>query len=121
MVRAQSHEEASGALARPIRNLNRFIQQLGLFTLLLALLGAWAILAAFLDGRRRDAAILRCLGAPPNAPVLIYSGLTLILLGAALALGFTAGSAAAAFDPQDPRRHHPRSGEERPGSMAPVD
>jgi len=99
-VRAQSHEEASGALARPIRNLNRFIQQLGLFTLLLALLGAWAILAAFLDGRRRDAAILRCLGAPPNAPVLIYGSLTLILLGAALALGFALGSAAAYFIPR---------------------
>ena len=99
-VRAQSHEEASSALARPIRNLNRFIQQLGLFTLLLALLGAWAILAAFLDGRRRDAAILRCLGAPPNTPVLIFGGLTLILLSAALALGFAVGSAASAFIPR---------------------
>ena len=99
-VRAQSHEEASGALARPIRNLNRFIQQLGLFTLLLALLGAWAILAAFLDGRRRDAAILRCLGAPPNAPVLIFGGLTLILLMAALVLGFALGTAASAFIPR---------------------
>ncbi len=99
-VRAQSHEEASGALARPIRNLNRFIQQLGLFTLLLALLGAWAILAAFLDGRRRDAAILRCLGAPPNAPVLIFGCLTVLLLCTALALGFATGSAASAFIPR---------------------
>jgi putative ABC transport system permease protein len=99
-VRAQSHEEASGALARPIRNLNRFIQQLGLFTLLLALLGAWAILAAFLDGRRRDAAILRCLGAPPNAPILIFGCLTLILLGGALVLGFSLGMAASAFIPR---------------------
>lgn len=99
-VRSQSHEEASGALARPIRNLNHFIQQLGLFTLLLSLLGAWAILAAFLDGRRRDAAILRCLGAPPSAPVLIFGSLTLILLGTALVLGFAVGSAASAFIPR---------------------
>ncbi len=99
-VRAQSHEEASGALARPIRNLNRCIQQLGLFTLLLALLGAWAILAAVLDGRRRDAAILRCLGAPPTAPVLIFGGLTLILLLTALVLGFAFGTAASSFTPR---------------------
>ncbi len=99
-VRAQSHEEASGALARPIRNLNHFIQQLGLFTLLLALLGAWAILVAFLDGQRHNAAILRCLGAPPNAPVLIFGSLTFILLGAAMILGFAAGSAASAFIPR---------------------
>ena len=99
-VRAQSHEEASGALARPIRNLNRFIQQLGLFTLLLALLGAWAILAAFLDGRRRDAAILRCLGAAPGSPVFIFGAVTLILVGTALVLGFSLGSAVASFIPK---------------------
>ncbi len=99
-IRVQSHEEASGALARPIRNLNRFIQQLGLFTLLLALLGAWAILAAFLDGRRRDAAILRCLGASPHSPILIFGALTLILVGTALVLGFGLGSAAAIFIPK---------------------
>ena len=68
--------------------------------MLLALLGAWAILAAFLDGRRRDAAILRCLGAPPNAPVLIFGCLTVLLLCTALVLGFATGSAASAFIPR---------------------
>ncbi len=90
-LRLQGHEEAATALARPIRNLNRFVQQLGLATLLLAMLGAWAILTAFLDARARDAAILRCLGADPLAPARIYGVLTMLLLGVALALGLAAG------------------------------
>ena len=99
-VRLQSHEEAATALARPIRNLNRFVQQLGLATLLLAMLGAWAILTAFLEGRSRDAAILRCLGAPPLAPARIYGLLTMLLLLLALALGLAAGLGVAATIPR---------------------
>ncbi len=98
-LRLQGHEEAATALARPIRNLNRFVQQLGLMTLLLALLGAWAILTAFLEARSRDAAILRCLGAEPLAPARIYGLLTLLLLGLALALGLAAGYAISALIP----------------------
>ncbi|MDR3682279.1 MAG: hypothetical protein P4L11_01015 [Geothrix sp.] len=99
-LRLQGHEEAATALARPIRNLNRFVQQLGLATLLLALLGAWAILTAFLDARSRDAAILRCLGADPLAPARIYGLLTLLLLGLALALGLAAGLGVSALLPR---------------------
>lgn len=99
-LRLRSHEEAATALSRPIRNLNRFVQQLGLATLLLAMLGAWAILTAFLDVRSRDAAILRCLGAAPMAPARIYGLLTLMLLGAAVALGLAAGLGAAAAIPR---------------------
>ena len=99
-LRLQSHEEAATALARPIRNLNRFVQQLGLATLLLALLGAWAILTAFLEARSRDAAILRCLGAAPMVPIQIYGLLSVLLLGVALALGLTAGLAASAVIPR---------------------
>lgn len=99
-LRLRSHEEAATALSRPIRNLNRFVQQLGLATLLLAMLGAWAILTAFLDARSRDAAILRCLGAAPMAPARIYGLLTLMLLGAAVALGLAAGLGAAAAIPR---------------------
>ncbi len=99
-LRLQGHEEAATALARPIRNLNRFVQQLGLATLLLAMLGAWAILTAFLEARSRDAAILRCLGAEPMAPARIYGLLTMLLLGAALALGLAAGLAASALIPR---------------------
>ncbi len=99
-LRLRSHEEAATALARPIRNLNRFVQQLGLATLLLAMLGAWAILTAFLDARSRDAAILRCLGADPMAPAQIYGLLTMLLLGAALMLGLAAGLAISAVIPR---------------------
>jgi putative ABC transport system permease protein len=94
-VRVQTHEEAASDLARPLRNLNRFIQQLGLATLLLAMLGAWAILTAFLESRTRDAAILRCLGAAPQTPTFIYSAVTLTLLATSLALGLGAGLAVA--------------------------
>ena len=99
-LRLQSHEEAATALARPIRNLNRFVQQLGLATLLLAMLGAWAILTAFLDARSRDAAILRCLGAAPMEPARIYGLLTMLLLAVALALGLAAGLGVAALIPR---------------------
>ena len=99
-LRLQGHEEAATALARPIRNLNRFVQQLGLATLLLAMLGAWAILTAFLDARARDAAILRCLGAAPMEPARIYGLLTILLLGVALAIGSLAGLGIAATLPR---------------------
>jgi putative ABC transport system permease protein len=99
-LRLQGHEEAATALARPIRNLNRFVQQLGLATLLLAMLGAWAILTAFLEARSRDAAILRCLGAAPLEPARIYGLLTLLLLGGALVLGMAAGLGLAALIPR---------------------
>ncbi|HJW72810.1 MAG TPA: FtsX-like permease family protein [Geothrix sp.] len=99
-LRLRSHEEAATALARPIRNLNRFVQQLGLATLLLAMLGAWAILTAFLEARSRDAAILRCLGAAPLEPARIYGLLTVLLLIVALALGLAAGLGVAALIPR---------------------
>ncbi len=98
-LRVQSHEEAAAQLAEPLRNLNRFIRQLGLLTLLLALLGAWAILAAFLEGRRRDAAILRCLGAPPELATRTFSLLTGALLLAGGGLGLALGLLAARWMP----------------------
>ncbi len=99
-LRLQGHEEAATALARPIRNLNRFVQQLGLATLLLAMLGAWAILTAFLEVRSRDAAVLRCLGAAPTEPARIYGLLTMLLLVVALAMGLAAGLGVAALIPR---------------------
>ncbi len=99
-VRVQTHEDAAAALAQPLRNLNRFVQQLGVMTLLLSTLGAWAILSAYLGARARDAAILRCLGVGPGGPFRIYGLLVLMLLGLALLLGFGAGLAAAAAVPR---------------------
>jgi len=94
-LRVQTHEEAGSALAQPIRNFNRFVTQLGLFTLLLSSLGAWAILATYLKGRERDAAILRCLGAPPGAAAAIFAIIAAILASAAMVLGWGAGALAA--------------------------
>ena len=94
-LRLQTHEEAGPALSQPIRNTNRFISQLGLFTLLLSSLGAWAILATYLKGREKDAAILRCLGAPPGAPAAAYGLLTALMVAGAMALGCGAGILAA--------------------------
>ena len=94
-LRLRTHEEAATALAQPIRNTNRFISQLGLFTLLLSSLGAWAILAAYLRGREREAAILRCLGADPGAPAAISALVAAAVVVLALGLGFAAGAAAA--------------------------
>ncbi|HJW08720.1 MAG TPA: FtsX-like permease family protein [Holophagaceae bacterium] len=99
-LRVLGHDQAAGMLSQPIRNLNRFIQQLGLATLLLALLGGWAILASFLEGRRKDAAILRCLGAAPDSPFRIFGLLALGLLLAALVGGLLAGAGFAAWLPQ---------------------
>lgn len=94
-LRLRTHEEAATALAQPIRNTNRFISQLGLFTLLLSCLGAWAILASYLQGREREAAILRCLGADPGAPAAISALIAAGVVAVALLLGLAAGAAAA--------------------------
>jgi putative ABC transport system permease protein len=98
-LRVQGHTEAANALARPVRNLSRFVQLLGLFALILASMGAWAILASFLEGRTREVAILRCLGAAPSAPVAAYGLLAFGLLLAAVLAGWLAGSALAAVLP----------------------
>jgi putative ABC transport system permease protein len=98
-LRVRTHEEAASALARPIRNLNRFIQQLGLFTLFLASLGAWAILRAYLEGRTKEAAVLRCLGAPPGAPAAIFGLTTALVIVASLFLGLAAGLGSAQLLP----------------------
>lgn len=99
-LRLQTHEEAATALARPIRNLNRFVQQLGLFTLLLSSLGAWAILTAYLEGRTGEAAILRCLGVPPGFPAQLYGLITALIFLTALLVGLAAGTAAANLLPR---------------------
>jgi putative ABC transport system permease protein len=98
-LRVRTHEEAGAGLAQPIRNTNRFISQLGLFTLLLSCLGAWAILATYLQGREREAAILRCLGAAPGAPAAVSALVLLVVLAVALVLGFAAGAGAARILP----------------------
>jgi len=94
-LRLRTHEEAATALAQPLRNTNRFISQLGLFTLLLSSLGAWAILASYLRGREREAAILRCLGADPAAPAAISALIAAGVVAAALAMGLAFGAWAA--------------------------
>ena len=94
-LRIQTHEEAGSALAQPIRTFNQFVSQLGLFTLLLSSLGAWAILASYLKGRERDAAILRCLGAPPGAAAAVFALIAALLAGLAMVLGYGAGALAA--------------------------
>lgn len=99
-VRVQGHEEAASNLARPLRNLNRFIQLLGLGTLLLAAMGGWAILTAFLEGRTREAAILRCLGASPDLPVRAYGLLAGGLLLGSLLLGYLLGGGFALLLPR---------------------
>ena len=97
--RVLGHLEAASNLSRPVQNLTRFVQLLGLFTLILASMGAWAILTSFLENRTREAAILRCLGSPPSTPVMAYGLLAGLLLLAAMAGGLLLGSAAASALP----------------------
>lgn len=97
--RVQGHLEAANNLSRPVQNLTHFVQLLGLFTLILAAMGAWAILTSFLENRTREAAILRCLGSAPSTPVLAYGMLAGLLLLAALLGGLILGTAAASALP----------------------
>ena len=97
--RVQGHVEAANTLSRPVQNLTRFVQLLGLFTLILASMGAWAILTSFLESRTREVAILRCLGSTPAPPVLAYGLLAALLLAAAMAGGLLLGTAAASALP----------------------
>ncbi len=97
--RVQGHVDAANTLSRPVQNLTRFVQLLGLFTLILASMGAWAILTSFLESRTRDVAILRCLGTTPAPPVLAYGLLATLLLLAAMGGGLLLGTAAASLLP----------------------
>ena len=97
--RVQGHQEAAGTLSRPVQNLTRFVRLLGLFTLILASMGAWAILTSFLETRTREAAILRCLGSSPGVPVAAYGLLAGLLLLAAVSAGMFLGAAAASILP----------------------
>jgi len=97
--RVQGHLEAANTLSRPLQNLTRFVQLLGLFTLILAGMGAWAILTSFLESRTRETAILRCLGAAPAVPVAAYGFLAAMLLAIALGAGLTLGTLAASALP----------------------
>jgi putative ABC transport system permease protein len=97
--RVQGHLEAANTLSRPLQNLTRFVQLLGLFTLILAAMGAWAILTSFLESRTRETAILRCLGAAPTTPVAAYGLLAALLLAIALGVGLTLGTLAASALP----------------------
>lgn len=90
-IRVRGHLEAAGNLAAPIRNLTRFGRLLGLLTLFLAAMGAWAILVAYLEGKTREAAILRALGAPPALPVISFGLLSLLLVLVSLGLGYGLG------------------------------
>ena len=98
-LRLQTREQAATALAQPIRNTNRFISQLGLFTLLLSCLGAWTILATYLKGREREAAILRCLGAAPGAPAAVFALIAAAVVLVALGLGLACSAGAARILP----------------------
>jgi putative ABC transport system permease protein len=98
-VRVQGHVEAANALARPVRNLTHFVELLGLFTLILAAMGAWAILTSFLENRTREVAILRCLGSTPAPPVLAYSLLAGLLLFVAMTGGWALGTITASILP----------------------
>ncbi len=90
-IRVRGHLEAAGNLAAPIRNLTRFGQLLGLLTLFLAAMGAWAILVAFLESKTKEAAILRALGAPPGLPVAAFGLLALLLVLTSLGMGYGLG------------------------------
>jgi putative ABC transport system permease protein len=97
--RVQGHVDAASNLSRPVQNLSRFVQLLGLFTLILASMGAWAILTSFLESRTREVAILRCLGTTPGPPVLAYGLLAGLLLLIAMGGGLLLGTAAASALP----------------------
>lgn len=90
-VRIQGHSDANSSITRPIRNLNIFLDQIGLATFFLAIAGSWLAISTYLKSRTLDVAILRCLGTSPFSPTIIFTGVVLIVCAIAYALGIGLG------------------------------
>lgn len=92
-ARIRAHTQASGSVARPIRNINIFLDQIGLATFFIAIAGACLSAISYLRSRYQDIAILRCIGAHPAAPTLIFMGVMLIVCVIAAIVGAAIGYA----------------------------
>lgn len=92
-ARIRAHTQASGSVARPIRNINIFLDQIGLATFFIAVAGACLSAISYLRSRYQDVAILRCIGAHPASPTLIFMGVMLIVCACAALVGAGIGYA----------------------------
>lgn len=87
-LRVMTHSEAASSAARPLRNMNIFLSQLGIAILLLTIAGGWISLLVYLASQNASIAVLRCLGATPRTVSAIYAGVTSICVLLAWAFGF---------------------------------
>ena len=90
-ARVQTHEEGVGRSSRPLTNLNSFLAQIALATLVLSGLGAANGVSEYLRARTVDSALLRSLGASPRLGVFLYGGVTCTVALAGSVLGLVAG------------------------------
>ncbi|MGF7160674.1 putative ABC transport system permease protein [Rhodoligotrophos appendicifer] len=90
--RIKSRQNAAPGVQRFIDRLTLFLSLVGLTALFVGGVGIANAVTNFLDGRRRNIAILKCLGAPGRAIFQIYLIQVLILAALGIMIGVSIGA-----------------------------
>ncbi|WP_137388289.1 ABC transporter permease [Rhodoligotrophos defluvii] len=91
--RIKSRENAAPGVQRFVSRLTLFLSLVGLTALFVGGVGIANAVTNFLDARRRNIAILKCVGAPGQSIFQIYLIQVLALAALAIAIGLTIGAA----------------------------
>ncbi len=91
--RIRDAREAAAGLEEPVRQTSSFLVLVGLSALLVGGIGVATGVRAWLEGRARTIATLRCLGASARLIGLIFGLQILLLCAGGIALGLVAGAA----------------------------
>lgn len=92
-LRVQTHTEAQPNLRRSLGQVEEYLGLVALLSLLLGGIGVSQIVRAWLAGRTRGVAVLRCLGLRAREIAAIYLGNVVLLAAAGALLGALAGTA----------------------------
>jgi len=91
--RIRDARQAASGLEQAVRQTSVFLVLVGLGALLVGGIGVATGVRAWLEGRARTIATLRCLGAPARMIFLIFGTQVAMLCGVGIAIGVVAGAA----------------------------
>jgi len=91
--RVRDYRDAAPRVERMITRLTLFLTLVGLTALLVGGVGVSNAVKAFLDGKLRTIAMLKCVGAPNRTVFQIYLAQLLVLAAGGIAIGLVIGAA----------------------------
>jgi putative ABC transport system permease protein len=91
--RIRDSHEANNGLEQPVRQTSLFLTLVGLSALLVGGIGVATGVRAWLEGRAKTIATLRCLGAPSRLVFAMFLFQVMLLCAAGILAGLVAGSA----------------------------